>query len=61
MYGNAKVNVPFFFQHCRDNEEIPFDHLAVNRQGLPIFHEITIGGHQLNNNFTIIAKDIGLL
>ena len=53
-------DVPFFFYHCRDDEEIAFAHLDLYRQKLPraIFREIPTGGHQLNNDLTIVARDI---
>ena len=53
-------NVPIFFYHCRDDEEIPFATLTHYKQKLPwaTFREITSGGHQLNNDLTPIAKDI---
>jgi predicted alpha/beta hydrolase family esterase len=53
-------NSRIFFYHCRDDEEVPFDHLATYRQKLPAasFCEIESGGHQLGNNLNIVAKDI---
>lgn len=58
--GNLIQNVPIFFYHCRDDEEVPFDHLATYRQKLPraIFREIESGGHQLDNDLCLVAKDI---
>ena len=52
--------VPIFFYHCQDDEEIPFSHLDLYRQKLnrAIFREIEIGGHQLNNDLTLVANDI---
>ncbi|HMF73654.1 MAG TPA: alpha/beta fold hydrolase [Flavitalea sp.] len=53
-------NSRIFFYHCRDDEEVPFDHLASYRQKLPMatFREIESGGHQLGNNLDLVAKDI---
>jgi hypothetical protein len=53
-------NSRIFFYHCRDDEEIPFDHLASYRHKLPVatFREIESGGHQLGNNLNLVAKDI---
>jgi len=53
-------NSRMFFYHCRDDEEIPFDHLASYRQKLPAatFREIESGGHQLGNNLNAVATDI---
>ncbi len=55
--------VPIFFYHCKDDEEIPFSQLhdyqeKINRA---TFREIDNGGHQLNNDLTIVAKDIKTL
>lgn len=51
---------PLFFYHSLDDEEIPFDHLAIYKQQLPwaTFREISVGGHQFNNDLTIVAHDI---
>lgn len=56
-------NVPIFLYHCRDDEEVPFEHLSFYRQKLPYatIREIESGGHQLNNNLSIIADDINSL
>ncbi len=53
-------DVPFFFYHCRDDEEISFDHFLLYKQKLPfaIFREIVKGGHQLGNDLTMVTKDI---
>ena len=53
-------NSRIFFYHCRDDEEIPFDHIASYRHKLPVatFREIESGGHQLGKNLNLIAKDI---
>ena len=53
-------NVPVFLYHCRDDKEIPFKHLLIYEQLLPyaIIREIQHGGHQLNNDLTIVAEDI---
>ena len=50
----------FFFYHCRDDEEIPFDHLAAYRHKLPgsTFRAFENGGHQYGNNLNVVAKDI---
>jgi predicted alpha/beta hydrolase family esterase len=51
---------PLHFYHCRDDEEVPFGQMAIYKQQLPwaSFREISVGGHQLNNDLTIIANDI---
>ncbi len=53
-------DIPIFLYHCRDDEEVPFFHLALYTQKLPqaIIHEIASGGHQLNNDLTLVAEDI---
>ncbi|MCW3116381.1 MAG: hypothetical protein JWM28_463 [Chitinophagaceae bacterium] len=53
-------NSRIFFYHCRDDEEIPFNHIASYRHKLPVatFREIESGGHQLGNNLNLVAKDI---
>jgi predicted alpha/beta hydrolase family esterase len=53
-------NIPLFFYHCRDDEEVPFAQLSIYRQQLPwaSFREIPTGGHQLANDLTIVANDI---
>ena len=57
-----KVNteIPLFFYHCQDDEEVPFAHMAIYKQALPLarFREIATGGHQFKNDLTIVAKDI---
>lgn len=52
--------VPIFLYHCRDDEVAPFEHLSLYVQKLPhaTVREIANGGHQLNNDLTIVAKDI---
>jgi uncharacterized protein len=53
-------DVPIFLYHCRDDEEVPFDHLALYAQNLPkaTVREISSGGHQLNNDLSLVAKDM---
>ncbi|MEX0648931.1 MAG: alpha/beta hydrolase [Balneolaceae bacterium] len=53
-------NVPVFLYHCRDDEIIPFDHLSLYAEKLAqaMVREIASGGHQLNNDLTIVANDI---
>lgn len=52
--------VPTFFYHCQDDEEIPFSNLDHYKQKLTqaTFRKIKKGGHQLNNDLTLVAKDI---
>ncbi len=53
-------NLQIFLYHCKDDEVIPFEHLRIYEQKLPkaISREIAYGGHQLNNDLTIVANDI---
>lgn len=55
--------VPIFLYHCRDDETVPFDHLALYAQVLPqaTVRELHAGGHQLNNDLSVVARDIKTL
>lgn len=46
--------------HCRDDEVVPFEHLALYADILPEaqLRELDEGGHQLNNDLSVVAKDI---
>lgn len=48
-----------FFYHCHDDETVPYEHLALYAKMLP---QATIreleGGHQFNNDVSLVAKDI---
>jgi predicted alpha/beta hydrolase family esterase len=52
--------IPTFFYHCRDDEEVPFAQLNAYREKISwaTFREIPAGGHQLNNDLTIVSNDI---
>jgi pimeloyl-ACP methyl ester carboxylesterase len=52
--------VPVFLYHCLDDEEVPFDHLRLYAYNLSqaTVREIASGGHQLNNDLSLVAKDI---
>ena len=54
------IKVPVFLYHCHDDQEIPFEHLSHYRQKIPdaVIREIESGGHQLNNDLSVVAKDI---
>lgn len=53
-------NTPLFFYHCRDDKEVPFDQMATYKKHIPwaTFREIKVGGHQFNNDLTLVAEDI---
>lgn len=55
--------VPIFLYHCEDDQEIPFFHLEQYKQKLTraTFRIIKKGGHQLNNDLTLVANDIKAL
>lgn len=57
---NLPKNNPVFFYHSLDDEEIPLNHLTIYRDKLPgaTFREIESGGHQLNNDLSLVATDI---
>lgn len=57
---NLSPNSRIFFYHCRDDDEVAFDHLTSYRHKLPwaSFCEIESGGHQLDDDLILIAKDI---
>jgi predicted alpha/beta hydrolase family esterase len=52
--------VPMFFYHNRDDESVPFAHLALYRERFPhaTVSEGASGGHQFDNNLTQIAQDV---
>ncbi|WP_018629468.1 alpha/beta fold hydrolase [Niabella aurantiaca] len=53
-------DIPLFFYQCRDDEVVPFDHFTRYRQQLPraVFRELASGGHQLNDDLSVVAADI---
>lgn len=53
-------DVPVFLYHCRDDEEVPFVNLIIYAQKIKwaAKNEIKSGGHQINNDLAVIAKDI---
>lgn len=53
-------NVPIFFYQCKDDDVVPFDHFTFYKENLPwaVFREIASGGHQLNDDLTLVAHDI---
>lgn len=54
------AGVPIFLYHCKDDEEIPFSHFDQYKQKLTqaTFRDIKSGGHQFNNDLTLVANDI---
>jgi predicted alpha/beta hydrolase family esterase len=53
-------NAPVFLYHSRDDEIAPFRHLALYTGILPraTVRDIASGGHQFNNDLTMVANDI---
>ncbi len=52
--------VPLFLYHTKDDQEVPIDHLEQYAKYLPqaTLRTISKGGHQFNNNLSMVAKDI---
>lgn len=55
--------VPIFMYHAKDDEEVPFTSLSVYAAKLPhaTTVEIARGGHQLNDDLSMVARDIKAL
>lgn len=55
--------MPVFLYHCRDDEVVPFAHLALYAQALPqaTVRAFDEGGHQFNEDLSTIAEDIASL
>ena len=49
-----------FFYHCRDDDVVPFTHLALHGAQIPqaITRAIDGGGHQFNNDLARVSVDI---
>jgi len=49
-----------FLYHARDDETVPFDHLALYAKALPHakVRQLKTGGHQLNDQLSVVAEDI---
>lgn len=49
-----------FLYHCRDDDVVPFAHLALHGARIPqaVVRPIGRGGHQFGNDLTDIARDI---
>ncbi len=53
-------DLPTFFYHCADDDIVPFDHFTHYKRLLPwaVFRKIASGGHQFNNDLSVVATDI---
>jgi predicted alpha/beta hydrolase family esterase len=60
FHSNLPKSVPIFFYQCKDDEEIPSSQFNLYKRNLPggTFREIKSGGHQFNNDLSIVATDI---
>lgn len=54
------TDIPLFFYQCKDDEVVPYAHFEQYRKILPAasFREVLIGGHQFNNDLSLVATDI---
>ena len=52
--------LPVFLYHSRDDEVVPFEHLALYAEKLPraTIHEFEGRGHQLDDDLSEVARDI---
>ena len=52
--------LPIYLYHSRDDEVVTFSHLALYAQKLPqaTIREVDKGGHQFNDDLSIVARDI---
>jgi uncharacterized protein len=52
--------MPVFFYHSRDDEVVPFAHLALYKERLPwaTVREFDDRGHQFGDNLSEVARDI---
>lgn len=55
--------VPMFFYQCSDDEVVPLAHFNTYKKMVPwaTFRELPVGGHQFDNDLSVVAKDILLL
>lgn len=51
---------PLFLYHCLDDEDVPVEQLEIYKQHLPwaTFREVPTGGHQFNDDLSVVAADI---
>ena len=57
------TGMPVYLYHCRDDEVVPFDHMALWKRDVPQaeVRACEKGGHQLNNDLSVVAQDIASL
>jgi len=58
--GKLPVDAPIFLYHCRDDDEVRLSHFHQYRQKLTraTFRELESGGHQFDNDLTVVVEDI---
>ena len=56
-------DMPISLYHCRDDEVVPYAHMALWARDLPQarIHTCDTGGHQVNNDLSAVAQDIAAL
>jgi uncharacterized protein len=61
--ASLPAGLPVYLYHCRDDATVPFDHLALYAQALPqaTVREFEDGGHQFNDDLSVLARDIAAL
>ncbi len=57
------TEMPISLYHCRDDAVVPFEHLALYAHALPraTVRAFDEGGHQFNNDLSVVARDIASL
>ena len=63
LASNRPNKLPMFFYHSRDDEWVPFEHLALYAEKFPqaTVREFDGRGHQFNDDLSEVARDIGRL
>lgn len=59
-FHGPQPQMPITLHHCRDDEEVPFEHLALHAARLPSARVVAhdAGGHQFVGTTTAVATDI---
>lgn len=58
--AGKRLEVPLFFYHSRDDEEVPYAHLDLYRKAFPnaALRRLSGRNHQLNDDLSEVAADI---
>lgn len=58
--GKLPKDIPLFFYHCRDDEEVPFAQFEKYKKKIEnaTFHAIKTGGHQFEDALNNVVTDI---